>query len=132
MRTNIYWNLHKKTFSVRQKGLVIDHGNQFFLSKARFNVGKAGNAKVRAEGKKNVHATVSGILEPFNEDYIKGTFAYCTDHNPARWATYNPYNNETFVDTVTGKPVYKAELVYLFSRTIDGRDTDKPKIAYWS
>ena len=70
-RSYVYFNLHRRVWSERQAGKVIDHPTFLILKDARFLVGKAGQARVRAEGRKNVHAGVSGIrdLDALKIDY---------------------------------------------------------------
>jgi hypothetical protein len=117
MRSSVYYNLHKKVFSVRESGRVVDHAHYVMLSDVRFNVGLAGQRKVRLEKKKNVHATVSGIRDD--------SFLW-PDLTEARRATYNPYKNDTFVDAETGDPVLKCELAFL-SKPVG----QPPMIFYW-
>ena len=103
-----YYNLHKKTFSVRHAGRVWFHTNVLTLRNCKFAVQPAGRAKVLKEKKKNVHAFIRGFL-------VRGD-----DHTNHRMlppyteqAMYNPYKTSTFVDVGTGEPVYKADMVYL-------------------
>ena len=60
----VYFNLHKKQFSVMQGGLVVQHLFYLDMQDVTFHVQPAGNAKVRREKKKNVHAYVKGMLAP--------------------------------------------------------------------
>ena len=92
-RLYIYWNLHKKTWSVRQSGKIVGHSDLIFLKDCRFLVGKAGQARVRAEKKKNVHAGVSGYLA------MNGEYNIHIEHHMDRscWVMYNPYKHDTFV-----------------------------------
>ena len=86
-RVYVYFNLHKKCWSVRQSGKIIEHTYRVMLKDCRYLVGRAGREKVLKEKKKNVHAGVSG---------------YLVDHVPnvperSDEVTYNPYKYETFV-----------------------------------
>jgi len=96
-RVQVYWNLHRGCYSVRQSGRVIDHVDCILLRDVRFNVATAGRDKVRATGVKNVHATVSGytafltdctnlqsILKDSNCDYV----------------AYNPFKYDQFVKII--------------------------------
>ena len=108
-RVETYRNLHTGTFSVRalegaRKGRVFFHPTRVVVDNATFVVQPAGNAKVRVEGKKNVHAFVRGDL---NDTYVE------VDEAVYRKATYNPYQNDTFVDKETGQPVLRAARVIL-------------------
>ena len=67
IRVEVYWNLHKRLFSVRalegeNKGRVIDHAYGVRLSDATFVSQPAGRERVRREGVKNVHAFVRGHM----------------------------------------------------------------------
>ena len=105
----LYWNLHKKKWSLqdRKTGRVQQHVTAFTMYDAKFVVRPAGQAKVRREGKKNVHAFAAGRFSLKN-----GLAAY---HKGARKVTYNPYVNETFVFAETGEPVTDAYVVTMGS-----------------
>ena len=98
-RVRVYYNLHKKCFSVQdyKTGLVTKHTNKLNLSNAMFVVRKSGNERVRSEGKKNVHAFVNGIVNDKSSD-IK------------HWheVRYNPYEMDYFhyERIVNDKPVW--------------------------
>jgi hypothetical protein len=120
MKTNVYWNIRKKVYSLRQNGRVVNHDTFVALSNPTFNVAKAGQAKVRAEGRKNVHATLSGNLMTDND------LDSLPHGDNAEFATYNPYKNDTFVDKFSGEPVLNARFAQLI--VVDGK---RPLIAYW-
>ena len=61
-RVFVYKNLHKNAFSVRQAGIVVFHCQSIFLRECRYLVQPAGRERVLSEGRKNVHAGVSGFL----------------------------------------------------------------------
>jgi|TARA_R110002020_G_scaffold350485_1_gene563917 hypothetical protein len=123
-RSYVYYNLQRHVWSERQNGRVIGHPEFIWLENARFLVGKAGQAKVRAEGRKNVHAGISGkwlarsdvvantstdfsaIVNLFHDDAYKGE---------AVLVTYNPYQNDTFVLVNGGNPVTVADKVAMFA-----------------
>jgi len=90
-RVQVYWNLHKHCYSVRQSGRVIDHVDTIVLRDVRFNVAPAGRDKVRATGVKNVHATVTGYIDADLHDYL---LIDCGDHDHI---AYNPFKYDTFV-----------------------------------
>jgi len=60
----IYFNLHKKLFSVQTKvdgrWKVVSHSSTIALRDVRFRVSQAGRKRVLAEKRKNVHAFVEG------------------------------------------------------------------------
>ena len=112
-RLYVYWNLHKQTWSVRQSGKIVGHTNLIFLKDCRFLVGKAGQARVRREGKKNVHAGVSGYLAMNAEFHNQKVDRDC-------FVMYNPYKHDTFVqrtgvcDDKYPIPVTEAEWAKLY------------------
>ena len=114
-KVDVYYNLHKKIFSVRYKGIVILHSDDVFIKDAEFVVQPAGRAKVLTERKKNVHAFVRGTLSNIqnSEDYF----------SMPDQATYNPYKYSTFVNKETEEPLYNAKIVHL-------KNHDKPEIYY--
>lgn len=92
------------------------------LSHATFAVQPAGRDKVRREGRKNVHAFVRGDLITSTAYHTISSYMYQYTHEKMielfveqgfRKATYNPYQNDTFVDVETGEPVLKADAVEL-------------------
>jgi len=118
MRVSVYFNLHKKVWSVRadegaEKGRVIAHAEHVTLRNARGKVSAAGRAKVLREGRKNVHAFMRGELAGLyairwgNPEVITGALEDWQTMAPvclfgARWSpvrniTYNPYKFATFV-----------------------------------
>ena len=100
----VYWNLHKHIFSVRNKGIVIEHAHTIVLQNVKFVVQLAGRAKVLLEQKKNVHAFVKGeVNNEFSLDYLQ----------PFQRAVYNPYKADTFVSCSTGDAIYEADMAFL-------------------
>lgn len=113
-KSEVYYNLHKKCFSVKQAGVVVLHSDAVFLSDATFHVSEAGRQRVLQEQRKNVHATVRGLF--VGCDYSEGVInSYIKDMNEAY---YNPYRVNTFVDKVTGEPIQEAELVLLVDKKV--------------
>ena len=107
-RSYVYFNLKRRVWSERQAGKVVAHPEYVVLKDARFLVGKAGQARVRAEGRKNVHAGVSGfnVTYNFQKDYVPQR------NKSWLWVSYNPYENDTFV-TQFGDPVESADWVVM-------------------
>lgn len=108
----VYWNLHKKVWSLqdRKTGRVSQHVPAFTMYDAKFVVRPAGQAKVRREGKKNVHAFAVGT------EGFRGGIATCSTGRPV---TYNPYKNDTFVFADTGEPVTEVQAITVSTK--DGR-----------
>ena len=105
MRVEVYFNLHKKTFSVRscRTGRVIHHTDKVHIANPEFVVRKAGRERVLREGKKNVHAFVRGDVTFFNLMY----------RPTLDTLTYNPYKYASFVDKQTEEAVYNASRAWL-------------------
>lgn len=105
MRVEVYFNLHKKTFSVRsaKSGKVLLHTDEVHIENPEFVVRQSGRERVLREGKKNVHAFVRG----------DATFFRYTNRPMLDTLTYNPYKYVSFVDKQTEEPVYKASRAWL-------------------
>lgn len=132
-RSELYYNLHKQCLSVRRLGkprpgvpnFTVSHMDSAHMADVTFAVQPAGRAKVRATGRKNVHAFVRG-------DLLTGIFQglIVTGGYPNRLAnemmtnpnmvevTYNPYKYDTFVVRSTGQPALHADKVYVVGRSI--------------
>ena len=69
MKVEVYFNLHKKLFSVRSvaTGRVMFHTYEVCIDNPKFVVRKAGRDKVLRERKKNVHAFVRGDIRHYSE-----------------------------------------------------------------
>ena len=113
MRVECYWNLHKGGWSVRcldrkdpGYNRVIAVVPELYICDPQFVVRPAGNAKVRREQKKNVHAFVRG-----NYYRIFGEGEVANEHG----VTYNPYVNTTFVKREDGEPISSADLAHLYT-----------------
>ena len=113
---DVYFNLHRKVWSVRDRKTrrVVAHLNSVVLSDVTFHVSAAGNARVRAEGRKNVHAFARGTFVGFTADGME-------DADTA--VTYNPYKYTSFVDAETERPVHAAAQAWLFGRAVLALDT---------
>lgn len=98
----IYRNLHKKgvVYSVQQGGLVIGYTRDILLLAAQPLVSAAGRERVRATGRKVVHAFIEGVVALGCEDPIANDLRL-----RGRKATYNPYLYRTFVDRETEVPL---------------------------
>lgn len=87
-QVEVYFNLHKRLFSVRESGRVIAHLPFIVLRDCTFAVQPAGLRRVRETGVKNVHAFVRGAWDrnPDTPFYIA----------TAERVRYNPYISDTF------------------------------------
>jgi hypothetical protein len=106
--SEVYFNLHKKVFSMVQDGLVVLHSEAIKLADVTFKVSEAGRQRVLREQRKNVHAKVYGYYQGTEVRSLEGF----------REAYYNPYKTETFVDYHTGEPLHEAEEVILINKQI--------------
>jgi len=100
-RVYVYFNLHKKVWSIRQNGIVIEHTNEIKLRDCKFLVSQKGRQRVIKEQRKNVHAGVSGYIVPNIPDFKLSTNVH-----------YNPYKYETFVDK-NNKPILTSDYCIL-------------------
>tara|TARA_R110002051_G_scaffold579_3_gene2565 strand:+ start:524 stop:898 length:375 start_codon:yes stop_codon:yes gene_type:complete len=105
-KIEIYFNLHKKTWSVRQGGKVVQHTNFICVREPQYVVRKTGKEKVRREKRKNVHAFVRGYVENRLPTFPKKNM----------FVTYNPYKNDSFVerntnDSICSSPFAALEVV---------------------
>ena len=114
-RVQVYYNIRRGDYSVRQSGRVIDHVDTIVLRDARFNVAPAGRDKVRATGVKNVHATVTGYISPIDGNGLTSYIDYDCDY-----VAYNPFKYDQFVNITTrvydgfdATPVHSARTVAL-------------------
>lgn len=108
MKVFVYYNLHKKCWSIRHKGKVIQHADQVYLKDVKFKVSEAGRQRVLKEKRKNVHAGVEGLLISFNR-FKKGF------HIPV---SYNPYKGPNFYQTVNNQPIFEIDQVYLNNKKV--------------
>lgn len=138
MRVDVYWNVHLKMYSIRSKGVVIGHAKAVLVRDAEFVVQPAGNAKVRATGRKVVHAFVRGHLEAWQgESTTTGDRRYVypiwdasdrryarAAHTIGRQVSYNPRHWLQFVvttpaisgDGYTIQPISKSEGMVLLTK----------------
>jgi len=118
MKVEIYRNLHKNCWSVRDNktGKVIDHVRNIHIKDATLVVRPAGRARVLQEGRKNVHAFVKGEVSTW-ESKSAISIPLLVDGVPLHICevVYNPYDHSSFVEKVTGKPVFTATHIFLTS-----------------
>jgi hypothetical protein len=99
----VYFNLHKKVFSIRDKktGLVVAHSPSVSLVNVKYKVSKAGRARVLREQKKNVHALIVGEFAGTVPTFETTAQGY-----------YNPYLYESFVDKETKQQLKESKAAY--------------------
>ena len=93
-KVEVYFNLHRKCWSIRQSGKPVIHSDFVEIKQPQFVVQQGGNARVRREKRKNVHAYIQGMRmrESLIDDYYTGI-----DINDWQEITYNPYLHKSFV-----------------------------------
>jgi len=102
-KVEVYFNLHKKCWSIRQAGVPVVHADFIEIKDPQFVVQQGGNARVRREKKKNVHAFVRGYLTDRVGIFPKNQ----------KLVTYNPYKHTSFVERGSGKPICSAQYAVL-------------------
>ncbi len=122
MRVKVYFNLHRKLFSVvsleahHKFGRVIDHVQSIVLDNVAFRVRPAGRARVLREKQKNIHAFVVGTISATQDD--------APPH--AQGVAYNPYLYHTFVLLEGRTPIYGAKKAWLKDKSVRVVDILKP------
>jgi hypothetical protein len=121
MKVFVYFNLHKKLFSVKalegpNKGRVVAHNEEILLHNVSFKVSEAGRQRVLKEKKKNVHAGAVGYWHPLT--YTKR--ALDTIMSIGTPVTYNPYKYDGFVKLIGEDKVSIARSAALFVRNNKG------------
>tara|TARA_Y100000114_G_scaffold103812_1_gene96997 strand:+ start:1184 stop:1615 length:432 start_codon:yes stop_codon:yes gene_type:complete len=113
-RVEVYWNLHKRCWSVRSiaTGRIIAHRESLHLMHVKWVVQPGGRARVLREGKKNVHAFARGYLVPEQGDYST-CLVDAGELCDADALMYNPYRMEGFQTVDGGKPVDESDKAYL-------------------
>ena len=114
-RVYVYWNLHRKLWSVRQSGLIVDHAHLLSLRDCKFLVGKAGQARVRREGKKNVHAYIKGHMWPSQLTLMFVDDLFTKAGYPAQWEQfrYDPRIYGAFLTDNKSRVIERAVVVEL-------------------
>lgn len=104
MKVEVYWNRHKKKWSIRDAKThkVVGHSLVVMLKDVEFKVSLAGRNRVLKTGKRNVHALACG-------------YTSVNIPNFQRRVTYNPFKGHTFVDDY-GTPVFKSDEVLFDSQ----------------
>jgi len=115
MKVRVYFNLHKKCFSVQalegdRKGRVIAHVAEIDLYDCQFKVSEAGRQRVIREQRKNVHAFVVG--------YTDAILPFLPTPEQCKPVSYNPYKCGSFYRKDTDAPVREASYAHLAGRSI--------------
>jgi glycosyltransferase involved in cell wall biosynthesis len=114
MQARVYFNLHKKCFSIQHKingrWVLHSHAREVDLINVSFKVYEKGRQRVLREKAKNVHAFVLGWVDPhpFHASQMS-------------LANYNPYKAGDFTNAVTGEPVRAAAYATLSMDDLKGK-----------
>lgn len=90
MIVRVYWNLHKKCWSIQHKRKVISHKKQVALINVKFIVSEAGRQRVLKERRKNVHAFAQGELL---EEDMKNDYKVIVSYNPYKFSYFYEIDN---------------------------------------
>jgi len=107
MKVFVYFNLHRKCFSVKAlegayKGRVVAHVSDAVVYNPTFKVSEAGRQRVLKERKKNVHA---GVVGQWSESELNTFKIVEYSTKLGRAVTYNPYRFDSFVYKATETPI---------------------------
>lgn len=91
--SDIYWNVRKKVFSVREKGLVTDHVESVYIDSPRFVVSEAGRQRVLKNKQKNVHAFVRGAVLENSKETRSRFYIDNRINSDYSFAVYDPYDD---------------------------------------
>lgn len=125
-KVSVYWNLQKRMWSIKQKGFVVAHSRSISLKNCYPEVQPAGQRRVVKEGRKNVHAWITGyIATGFNDRFMESGREYGTYK-----VSYDPYKAPAFrlarVDSITQYEAIlegsEAYMGYVFMTSVPGLD----------
>jgi len=121
----IYFNLHKKVFSILgwdadKKGWRLQfHSSNLVAEGIKFKVHETGRQRVLKEKRKNVHAFIlADIVRPFSTYRDMYDSDIATDINSGIVfgnATYNPYKYDSFVDADSEENLSLCDKIILFT-----------------
>jgi hypothetical protein len=113
----VYFNLHKKVFSIKLRGKVREHTDWAIVlpnaEKVEFVVSEAGRQRVLNEQRKNVHAYVRGLAYAECAERPHEKQALNAMHGDPIFVSYNPYKGPTFYNKKTGEPIRIADAVLI-------------------
>ena len=97
----VYKNLNRNCWSVRQRGIVRFHTHAIVLKHCQLKVSESGRQRVLKQKRKNVHAFIKGIFITKGDNELQ----------EGSKVTYNPYEMSTF--TKDGKPCHTLDVAEL-------------------
>lgn len=116
----VYRNINKRaarTYSIRQRKLVVGHATRIGLSGCELLVSLSGQRRVRVEGRKNVHAVIKGVI--LKHEHRKGPVHI----------SYNPFEDNCFQGTLgtDSFPVFRAEEIFIGRRGVWAKTVNQSK-----
>ena len=96
----VYRNLHRNCYSIKQDGLVKAHATTLKLNDCTFHVNEKSRNRIRKTRKKEVHAWVKGKLQPLTLDRMSKM--------TKDWFNriyYNPMHDDGFVTRTETSPI---------------------------
>jgi hypothetical protein len=118
MHARVYWNLHKKTWSIQAKvgksWKVVEHSDHVLLSGAEFKVSEAGRQRVLRDKRKNVHAMATGYLMATGQEAA----SVYDEYIDLPGVTYNPYKYSSFVLIADESPIRYARRAFMRHRSV--------------
>lgn len=110
-KVRIYWNLHRKQWSIQdiKTRKIIGRSDFLKLSSVEFKVYQAGRKRVLQEKKKNVHAYAIGTVEDYRP---------FTGKDKVQGVTYNPYKYASFVCMQNERATLQASTVWCVGRNM--------------
>lgn len=112
MKAYIYFNLHKKLFSVKVGGIVVAHVDRVHVVDPIFKVSEAGRQRVLREKRKNVHAYVVA-------DWHNVHMRFPNTSDKWKAVSYNPYRAAHFYECDTEREIYNTSEALLYVNAMD-------------
>lgn len=108
-KSQVYWNRHRKMWSVRSDATrrVTGYAKYLILAGCEFRVSESGRRRAVASGKRNVHAVVRGT--PLSSRARPPKARECSVA-----VVYSPFRDTHFTDPATAKHVVRSRYVIFF------------------
>lgn len=107
-RVRVYFNLHKKVFSVLHKTpkgwRLWRHLEDICLHNVVFRISESGRQRVIKEKKKNVHAYIEGNLHG-NATFEANGDSHSISYNPYKYPKFHFVGKDTYTPITTAKSV---------------------------
>ncbi len=103
-RADVYFNRHKRLWSVRVQGRVVAHLDGLALARCTMRVSEAGRLRCLDSGRRGVHAWITGTMVHVPDELLH-----------VEEFGYNPFKAPFFVSRRDTTAVYTAEMVVFSS-----------------